>query len=252
MPLPFSSIKAKCQDEPEGQIHQIEDEFGENMPEMGPPKGGLRPPSFETLFNNVKMITKKYEVVKGFRFELSGSLSNRFHMVHTWNIPYKTLVPRGKPPKVGTYSITTQYLLGEVKTYYDDPKLIMTGKMESSGKLETGIIKKLTDSLTLRFSSAYPSDVMTPPQLHLDVDHEGKDSTSNFKLGSGFLAFNTMQAIGKRLALGFEVFNIHMGEKRTEFSYAARYKNDNHMLLAQYHGLQSSFNLAYGMNVRFP
>lgn len=52
-----------------------------------------KPPSFETLNNNVKAVTKKFEVIKGMQFELTGALSNNFHMSHIWNLPYKTIIP---------------------------------------------------------------------------------------------------------------------------------------------------------------
>lgn len=41
-----------------------------------------RPPSFDTLLNNVRAITKKTEHVDGFRFEISGAASNNFHLTH--------------------------------------------------------------------------------------------------------------------------------------------------------------------------
>lgn len=235
---------------------KVDDTSDFEGPEPMVNKFPLKPPSFEGLFNNVKAVTKKYEIIKGFRFELSGAVSNNFHVSHIWSIPHKTIIPQKRTLKQGTYTLTTQYLSGEIKTFFDQPKFILTGRLESSGKLETGIIKKINENWTARLSSAYPGEPMIPPQMHLDFDHENKDSVSNFKLGSGFLAFNTMQSIGRNLVLGFEVFNIHMvdklnqGEKRTEFSYAARYKRENHFLSAQYMAMQTSVNLAYSMFVK--
>jgi mitochondrial import receptor subunit TOM40 len=58
------------------------------MPGRGRPT--RRPPSFDVMMNSVKAITKKTEHIKGFKFELSGVLSNNFLMGHSWYIPYST------------------------------------------------------------------------------------------------------------------------------------------------------------------
>lgn len=48
-----------------------------------------KPPSFDGLLNSVRAITKKVEHIKGFKFEISGGLSNNFHLAHSWFIPHK-------------------------------------------------------------------------------------------------------------------------------------------------------------------
>ncbi len=50
-------------------------------------KSANKPPSFDALLNNIKAITKKVEHIKGFKFEISGALSNNFHMAHSWYVP---------------------------------------------------------------------------------------------------------------------------------------------------------------------
>ena len=55
-----------------------------------------KPPSFDSLLNNIKAITKKVEHIKGFKFEISGGLSNNFHLSHTWNIPNPGAQPQKK------------------------------------------------------------------------------------------------------------------------------------------------------------
>lgn len=54
---------------------------------MPRPRFSGKPPSFDNLMNGVRAITKKVDVVKGFRFEVSGAPSNNFHMGHAWSIP---------------------------------------------------------------------------------------------------------------------------------------------------------------------
>lgn len=52
-----------------------------------------KPPTFDSLLNNIRAITKKVEHIKGFKFDLSAPMSNNFHVQHTWNIPN----PGGQP-----------------------------------------------------------------------------------------------------------------------------------------------------------
>jgi mitochondrial import receptor subunit TOM40 len=55
-----------------------------------------------------------------------------------------------KPPSVPTYTLAAQYLGGELKSPFDSPKFILTGRWDSSGKLEAGIIKKINEMFSLR------------------------------------------------------------------------------------------------------
>ena len=50
-----------------------------------------RPVVFDALLNNVRAITKKLEHIKGFKFEVSGGLSNNLHLTHSWMIPHGVL-----------------------------------------------------------------------------------------------------------------------------------------------------------------
>jgi len=43
------------------------------------------------MLNNVRAVTKKVEHIKGFKFEISGALSNNFHLSHIWSIPHGSL-----------------------------------------------------------------------------------------------------------------------------------------------------------------
>lgn len=50
-------------------------------------KSKKAPPAFDILLNNIMAVTKKHEHVKGFKFEVSMGLSNKFHVTSSWNIP---------------------------------------------------------------------------------------------------------------------------------------------------------------------
>lgn len=131
-----------------------------------------KPQSFDALLNNIRAITKKVEHIKGFKFDISGALSNNFHVSHTWNIPNPGAQPQKKMMD-GFYILSTQYLHGELRTIMDQPKFIMTGRIDNNGKLEAVFIKKLNDRITCRLNAMYPNSDINYSQLNLDVDIEG-------------------------------------------------------------------------------
>jgi len=59
--------------------------------------------------------------------------------------------------------------------------------------------------------------------MNFDVDIEGEDYCHTLKWGTGYMSFNMMQSIGKRLVLGFELMNL-TERKMFMVNYAARYQ----------------------------
>jgi mitochondrial import receptor subunit TOM40 len=84
----------------------------------------------------------------------------------------------------------------------------MTGRMESSGKLEAAFIKKINDWVSLRLSAFYMNSDPLNSQMHLDVDLTGNDYVHTIKFGTGLYSVNMMQTIGSKLVLGFEMMNL--------------------------------------------
>ena len=56
----------------------------------------------------------------------------------------------------------------------DQPKYILTARLDNNGKLEAAIIKKISDRVTLRLNAMYPNSDINYSQLNLDIDIEGK------------------------------------------------------------------------------
>ena len=79
-----------------------------------------------------------------------------------------------KRPAESNYMLSAQYLGGTLKTMFDQPKIIITGRMDSNGKLDAAIIKKYNDRVTFRLSAMYPNTDVAFSQMHLDVDIDGK------------------------------------------------------------------------------
>jgi mitochondrial import receptor subunit TOM40 len=127
--------------------------------------------------NSVRSLTRKVDHLNGFRFELGGSLSNNLHLTGTINMPNPTLPkkasPFGMPPSdsKGDFQLGIQYLHGPV-SQVQQPKLIMTGRVDTSGKVESVIMKKLTDGVNLRFNAGFLNSDVNYAQAGFDLNFD--------------------------------------------------------------------------------
>ena len=64
--------------------------------------------------------------------------------------------------------------------------------MDTTGKLEAAIIKKVNDFISLRGSAFYMNSDPQNAQMHLDMDITGDDYVHTLKLGTGLMSFNMM------------------------------------------------------------
>jgi mitochondrial import receptor subunit TOM40 len=137
-----------------------------------------KPPSFDAFMNPVKSITKKFEHIKGFRFEVGGAPTQNFHMTHSWNL-ISGPAPQGPMGKgqIGTYNLSCQYISGNIDPFSPvppKPSMILTGRVDSGGKLDAVLIKPIDDKIQLRVSAMFPNTDMNYAMLHADLDVEGK------------------------------------------------------------------------------
>jgi mitochondrial import receptor subunit TOM40 len=92
---------AFSQIDPHLKVDENEDSLEEND-EMTPPgaprKVSRKPPPFHAIFNNIKAITAKVEHIKGFKFEISTPISQRFFINHSWIIPNSSAEGAAAPP----------------------------------------------------------------------------------------------------------------------------------------------------------
>ena len=86
--------------------------MGEMPVSMRPPV--TRPPHFDVLMNSIRGLTRKVDhikvifIIKGFKFELGGSISNNMHLTGTWSLPNPSLPKKNpfgmpKPPNTGEF-----------------------------------------------------------------------------------------------------------------------------------------------------
>jgi mitochondrial import receptor subunit TOM40 len=114
----------------------------------------------------------------------------------------------------------------------NSPSIIMTGRWDSTGKLEAAMIKKFNDQITFRLTSGFlAGSDLTYSQMHLDCDIEGEDYSHTIKYGTGLFSMSHMQTIGKNLVLGFEMMNL-LERKMSLMNYAFRYQNKKHTFFA--------------------
>lgn len=109
--------------DPHLKVDESDDEEFQPQDPSRPAVVSRKPPPFHAIFNNVKAITSKVEHIKGFKFELTTPISQRFFLNHSWVIPYsgadappaqgqKAMMGMAKPPPTSTYTLSTQYVGG--------------------------------------------------------------------------------------------------------------------------------------------
>lgn len=60
----------------------------------------------------------------------------------------------------------------------------MTGRLDTQGKLEAVIMKKLTNHTSLRLNAGYLNSDVNYAQVSLDLNVDGDDYCHSFKLGN--------------------------------------------------------------------
>lgn len=205
----FESPKVKCEsdrvgmDEPEFanlDPHLKYDDVEKESEEALPPnmrKSPRKPPGYEQFMNPVRSITKKYEHINGFKFEVGGAPSPKFHMLNTWSISEKKdshggpgMAMGGMGPEMGggskqlgTYTLATQYVGGPLEDLMPSPTnpfgrmppFILTGRFDSNGSLEGHFVKHFDQRTQLRLSAAFPmGSEIAYSMIAADLEYDGK------------------------------------------------------------------------------
>ena len=118
------------------------------------------------------------------------------------------------------------------------------GKADGDGKVDAILIRKLTNNINARLTGSFQSSNVEQGMLSLDVEVEGRDSMSVFRMGQGHCGFSIMQRIHRNLLLGFDYTNLTT-QKLSFLSYGAKVFINRHSLFAQYIGIQDQYNLGY-------
>lgn len=207
----FEGQKVKCEsdrvsmDDPEFanlDPHLKYDDVEKQMEEEALPpnmrKSPRKPPGYEQFMNPVRSITKKYEHINGFKFEVGGAPTPKFHMLNSWSISEKKdshggpgMAMGGMGPEMGggskqlgTYTLACQYVGGPLEDlmpsasnpYGRMPPFILTGRFDSNGGLEGHFVKHFDARTQLRLSAAFPmGPEVAYSMVAADLEYDGNE-----------------------------------------------------------------------------
>lgn len=120
---------------------------------------------FDHLLNPVLGITGEHEFIKGFKFDLSFPLSEYFHIFQSWEIPNSGIkeegqnmmqMMMGRGPAKPNYTFMTQ-VVRDVTSPIEPPGLLLVGKMDSEGKVDSILMRKLSNHWNMKLSANFMS-----------------------------------------------------------------------------------------------
>jgi len=149
-------------------------------------------------------------------------------------------------PNNPLYVFTTQ-LVRDIKGR--EPTTIMVGKIDTEGKVDSILVKKLNEYFSLRLTGQFMNKNLDQGMLMAEIDYDGKDSNSQFKVGPGHWGVSFMQRVHKNLMLGFDYTNVYQ-QKMSAFSYGAKAYIKSHSFAAQYMAMHQQLNLAYMIPIK--
>lgn len=150
-----------------------------------------KPPGFDEFTHPVRAITKKFEHIKGFKFDFSLPLSPNFSMLHSWTLGVPKPTKKRDPmqemmnkQESNSYNIALQYVGIDIdptkQTQPSEPDYVLTGRMTSSGKLDATFIKMFDAQNQLRINAMMPNSDANFTQFHINYHHDGKNEYDLF------------------------------------------------------------------------
>jgi hypothetical protein len=113
----------------------------------------------------------------------------------------------GRGSSKPTYSFMTQ-VVRDVTSPAEPPGLMLMGKVDSDGRVDSVLLRRLSNSLNLKLSANFMNSKTEDGTLGADLDYEDNDSTALLRLHHhpmqglvGSLSY--MQRIQRHLMLGF-------------------------------------------------
>lgn len=201
-------------------------------------------PSFERLLDPILGITGEHEFIKGFKFDIAIPVSEYFQLFQSWEIPNSGIKEEGnnmmqammgRGSSKPTYTFTAQ-LAKDVTSPFEAPGMLMMGKVDGEGRVDSILLKKLSNNLNLKLSANFMSSKTDDGALAADLEYSDNDSEASVKLQHhpmqglvGSMAY--MQRVHKHLMLGFD-FTQLFSHKRSLFSYGAKAFLGNHTFYA--------------------
>lgn len=180
-----------------------------------------RVPGFDHLLNPVLGITGEHEFIKGFKFDVAFPLSEYFQIFQSWEIPNSGIKEEGQNPmqmmmggrgSKPTYTFMTQ-VAKDVTSPMEPPGLMLMGKMDSEGRVDSVLLKRLSSRWNMKLSANFMSSKTEDGALGADFEYEDNDSAAvtrfNHHPMQGLVAtFNYMQRVHRNVMLGFDFTHL--------------------------------------------
>lgn len=183
-----------------------------------------RVPGFDHLLSPVLGITGEHEFIKGFKFDVAVPLSEYFQIFNSWEIPNSGIkeegqnmmqMMMGRGQAKPNYTFMTQ-VSRDVTNPMEAPGLLMMGKMDSEGRVDSVILKKLSSRWNMKLSANFMSNKTEDGALGADFEYEDGDSTGVIKLNHHPMqgltgTLNFMQRVHRNVMLGFDFTHLVFG-----------------------------------------
>ena len=154
----------------------------------------------------------------------------------------------GKGSSKPTYSFMAQ-LAKDITNPYEAPGLLMMGKADGDGRVDSVLLKKLNNNLMLKLTANFMSSKTEDGALAADVEYSDADSEGAVKLQhhpmQGLVgSLQYMQRVQKHLMLGFDYTQL-FSHKKSLFSYGAKAFFGKHTLYASSIQGGAQYHLGY-------
>ena len=122
-------------------------------------------------------LTGDHEIIKGFKFDVSFPLSMYFNILQSWEIPNSGLkeegpnmmqMMMGRGTSKPTYTFMSQVVQG-VTNPNEAPGLMLMGKVDSEGRVDSILLKKLAAGLNLKISAQFMNSKTEDGALGADL-----------------------------------------------------------------------------------
>eukprot|EP00178_Gracilaria_changii_P007796 TRINITY_DN24319_c0_g1_i1.p1 TRINITY_DN24319_c0_g1~~TRINITY_DN24319_c0_g1_i1.p1 ORF type:complete len:245 (-),score=18.32 TRINITY_DN24319_c0_g1_i1:29-763(-) len=159
----------------------------------------------------------------------------------------------GRGPAKPSYSFMAQ-LAREVTSPYEAPGLLMMGKADGDGKVDSVLLKKLNSNLMLKLSANFANSKTDDGALAGDIEYSDNDSEGAVKFQhhpmQGLVgSLQYMQRVHKNLMLGFDFTHL-FSHKKSMFSYGAKAFFGKHVLYASTIQGGAQYHLGYIIPIR--
>ena len=159
----------------------------------------------------------------------------------------------GKGSSKPTYSFMAQ-LAKDISNPYEAPGLLMMGKADGEGKVDSVLLKKLNNNLMLKLTANFMSSKTEDGALAADIDYSDADTEAAVKVQhhpmQGLIgSLQYMQKVHKNLMMGFDYTQL-FSHKKSLYSYGAKAFLGKHTFYASSIQGGAQYHLGYMIPIK--